>query len=312
MTEPAPYRSDLALGPETRAAWLTCSDGVRLRIGHAKADAAKGTVFLLPGRSEYLEKYGHTASDLVDAGFDVLSIDWRGQGYSDRLGAHPMVGHVGDFADFQKDWAALARYAAQQGLPKPWHMVAHSMGGCIGLRALINGADITSVVFTGPMWGIAMAPHLRPVAWLMPRIAEAIGQGHRLAAGTSIQSYVTSTAFEDNQLTSDREMFAYMHHQVEQDPNFGLGGPSYTWLKSAIEECHALADKPSPAIPALCFQGSKERIVDTTRIRDRMTTWPGGKLLLVDGAEHEVLMEGTSTRRQITGSAVSLFSGLGR
>ena len=54
--------------------------------------------------------------------------------------------------------------------------------------------------------------------------------------------------------------------------------------------------------------GSNERIVDTTSIRERMTHWNGGKLLLVDGAEHEVLMEKPAIRRQITGSAISLFS----
>jgi lysophospholipase len=69
-----------------------------------------------------------------------------------------------------------------------------------------------------------------------------------------------------------------------------------------------LAKLPSPAIPALCFVGSNERIVDTMRIRDRMTHWTGGKLLLVDGAEHEVLMENANTRRQVIGAAISLFS----
>jgi lysophospholipase len=44
------------------------------------------------------------------------------------------------------------------------------------------------------------------------------------------------------------------------------------------------------------------------RIRDRMTHWTGGKLLLVDGAEHEVLMENANTRRQVIGAAISLFS----
>jgi lysophospholipase len=65
---------------------------------------------------------------------------------------------------------------------------------------------------------------------------------------------------------------------------------------------------PSPALPSLCFVGSNERIVDTTAIRERMTHWKGGKLLLVDGAEHEVLMESPNTRRQVTGAAISLFS----
>jgi len=308
MTEPAPYRGDLADGPGTEAFWLRSSDGVRIRASHAPANAAKGTVFILPGRSEYVEKYGRTAGDFVRAGFDVISVDWRGQGMADRLGADPMVGHVARFLDFQKDWAAVRRFARDRDAPRPWHMVAHSMGGCIGLRALMSGSDMASVVFTGPMWGIRIAPHLRPVAWAVPRLAVMLGFGHRLAPGTSIKSYPACEPFEDNMLTTDPEMYADMRRHVLAEPRFGLGGPSLAWLGSALDECAALEKLPSPAMPALCFVGSNERIVDTTRIRERMTHWKGGKLLLVDGAEHEVLMEKTGTRRQVTGSAISLFS----
>jgi lysophospholipase len=310
MADPAPYHADLAQGPQTDAFWLRSSDGVRLRVGHAKGAQAKGTAFILPGRTEYIEKYGYVAQDLVDGGFDVLTLDWRGQGLADRLGAHPMVGHVGRFPDFQKDWAAMRRFAMAQNLPKPWYMMAHSMGGCIGLRALMQGADIRAAVFTGPMWGITIAPYLRPLAWAIPRLAELVGQGDRLSLFTSIESYLTAAPFEDNLLTSDPEMFDYMRQHVLAEPQFGLGGPSLSWLKTAIEECNAMAAQPAPAIPALCFVGSNERIVDTARIRDRMTGWPGGKLLMVDGAQHEVLMEGANIRRQVTGSAISLFSGL--
>ena len=308
MADPAPYRDDLAEGPDTQAFWLRTSDGVRIRVGHSAARDSKGTVFILPGRTEYIEKYGRNAKDFVRAGFDVVSVDWRGQGMSDRLGANPMVGHVGRFLDFQKDWAAVCAFARRADVPRPWHMVAHSMGGCIGLRALTSGSDMASVMFTGPMWGIQMAGYLRPIAWTLPRIAMALGQGHRLAPGTSIKSYPASEPFENNLLTSDPEMFDYMRRHVEAEPQFGLGGPSFSWLLTALQECADLAVLPSPALPALCFVGSNERIVDTTAIRDRMTEWKGGKLLLVDGAEHEVLMENANTRRQVTGAAVSLFS----
>ena len=308
MADPAPYRDDLAEGPDTQAFWLRTSDGVRIRVGHAAARDSKGTVFILPGRTEYIEKYGRNAKDFVRAGFDVVTIDWRGQGMSDRLGANPMVGHVGRFLDFQKDWAAVCAFARRADVPKPWHMVAHSMGGCIGLRALMSGSDMASVMFTGPMWGIQMAGYLRPIAWTLPRLAIALGQGHRLAPGTSIKSYPASEPFENNVLTSDPEMFDYMRRHVIAEPQFGLGGPSFMWLHSALKECAELAQMPPPALPALCFVGSNERIVDTTAIRDRMTHWKGGKLLLVDGAEHEVLMENANTRRQVTGATVSLFS----
>ena len=312
MVEPARYRDDLAQGPETHAFWLRTSDGVRIRVGHSPARNAIGTVFILPGRTEYIEKYGKVSLDFVSAGFDVFCVDWRGQGMADRLDANTMVGHVGDFMDFQKVWNAVRDFAREQNAPRPWHMVAHSMGGAIGLRALMTDTDIKSVMFSGPMWGIQMAGYLRPVASILPRLAQMVGLGHRLAPGTSIKSYPASEPFEQNLLTSDHEMFDYMRSHVEAEPQFGLGGPSFTWLRSALAECDALARMKSPAIPALCFVGSNERIVDTTRIRERMTRWPGGKLLLVDGAEHEILMEGPNTRRQVTGAATAMFRRLSR
>lgn len=313
MPESAPFRDDLAEGPPHAAAfWLTASDGVRIRVAHFPSQGGKGTVFLLPGRTEYIEKYGLVAAALVEGGFHVLAVDWRGQGLSDRLVGNPMVGHVDRFTDYQRDWAAMLDLARELGLPRRWHMMAHSMGGCIGLRALMDGSEMASAVFTGPMWGIEMSARVRPLARALSWSASRVGLGRAVTPGTSMKSYVAAEPFRDNLLTTDPEMYAYMRRQVAAEPRFGLGGPSLHWLHEALGECKRLAHRPSPAVPALCFLGSNERIVDTASIRSRMTHWPGGKLLLVDGAEHEVLMEKPGTRRQVIGSALSLYRRLSR
>ena len=83
---PAPFHADLAEGPAgARAHWVHTSDGLRIRLGHFPAEEPRGTVLLFPGRTEYIEKYGRTASDLAAGGYDTLCIDWRGQGLADRL-----------------------------------------------------------------------------------------------------------------------------------------------------------------------------------------------------------------------------------
>ena len=65
MTAPAPFHADLAEGPAGgHALWVNTSDGVRIRIGLWPA-GEKGTVLLLPGRTEYIEKYGRAAADLA-------------------------------------------------------------------------------------------------------------------------------------------------------------------------------------------------------------------------------------------------------
>ena len=95
----------------------------------------RGSVLLFPGRTEYVEKYAPVAHRLMAEGYDVLSIDWRGQGMSDRLQPNPRPGHIRDFADYQHDVVEMIVAAEQLDLPRPWHLLAHPMGGCIGLAA---------------------------------------------------------------------------------------------------------------------------------------------------------------------------------
>ena len=41
----------------------------------------KATVIILPGRTEYIEKYNTVIKEFLDRNFSVLCIDWRGQVY---------------------------------------------------------------------------------------------------------------------------------------------------------------------------------------------------------------------------------------
>lgn len=46
-----------------------------------------------------------------------------------------------------------------------------------------------------------------------------------------------------------------------------------------------------PDIPNLTFLGTEEEIVEPAAIHERMANWPNGRLEIVQGARHEVLME---------------------
>ena len=305
----APYFAAVAEGPGDGAAWwLTTADGVRIRVGLWNAAARRGTVFLLPGRSEYVEKYGRTAGDLAAAGFVTLSVDWRGQGLADRALTDRMVGHVWDFAEFQLDVAALLDFAFARGLPQPYYMIAHSMGGCIGLRCLMAGLPFRAVAFSAPMWGILMADWMRPVAKILSKGARWLAFDHRYAPGTNSATYVTAVPFVGNMLTTDAEMWGYMRAQMLAHPELALGGPSLGWLQAALAECAALERMASPKYPVICALGSQERIVDVRPVLARMGRWPEGRLDLYPGAEHEVLMERPATRQAFLGRAVALFA----
>ncbi|MDA8587187.1 alpha/beta hydrolase [Rhodobacteraceae bacterium] len=128
--ESAPFHNDLAEGPDNvEAFWRRASDGVRLRVVHWPAGSSRGTILLFSGRTEYAEKYGQIASELTESGYSVVTIDWRGQGLSDRVAEDIRLGHVGSFDDYQLDVAEVVGAARDLGCPEPWFMIAHSMGG---------------------------------------------------------------------------------------------------------------------------------------------------------------------------------------
>ena len=146
---PAPFHAEIAdSAPGAEAYWLAASDGVRLRAV-VWAGGSRGTAVVFPGRTEFAEKYGRVAAQLVARGLAVAMIDWRGQGLSDRPPGNAMRGHVEDFRDYQRDVAALLGLVERLEMPGPRYLFAHSMGGCIGLRTLlerVNHAETASAL----------------------------------------------------------------------------------------------------------------------------------------------------------------------
>jgi lysophospholipase len=304
----APLFNTVAEGPQDgQGVWLTTADGKRLRAGFWNASGMRGTVVLLPGRSEYVEKYGRTAAALAGSGYATLTIDWRGQGMSDRALADPLVGHVMDFAEYQDDLDTLLNFARAQGLPQPFHLLAHSMGGTIGLRALVRGVPFQTAAFSGPMWGIMISPAMRPLATVLSAASGALRFNHRYVLGTGPAIYVIEAPFEGNTLTTNPDMWDYMRRQALAYPDLSLGGPSFGWLHAALTECRALAHLPSPVLPTLCVLGSREKIVDPKPILTRMPGWKNGRLRIVQESEHEVLMERPVLRDAFLSEATTLF-----
>ncbi|MGL5010233.1 MAG: alpha/beta fold hydrolase, partial [Paracoccaceae bacterium] len=229
----------------------------------------KGTVLLLPGRTEYIEKYGRAAADLARRGYGTVAIDFRGQGLADRILPDPIKGHVGSFADYQLDMAALLQWVQSEGLPQPLFLLGHSMGGSIGLRALINGLPVRAAAFSAPMWGIKISPVMRPLVAPIARIMSALGRSLAFAPTTGPIPYVAKAAFAGNVLTKDRGMWDYMVAHLAAAPGLALGGPTVRWLQLAVADCAALAALPSPRLPVYCALGTDERIVDVAAIHRR-------------------------------------------
>ena len=236
MREAAPFHADIASAPEgAEAYWIVASDGCRLRAAVWRG-AGRGTAVIFPGRTEYVEKYGRVAGRLVARGLSVVLVDWRGQGLSDRHPKSPLLGHVEDFRDYQRDVAALLELEAALDLPPPRYMIAHSMGACIGLRTLLERADFCGAILSAPMWHLQMRAATRELTTKVTQLAHIVGLGARLTPGTNPGPTALAVGFEGNALTTDRAHFDWATAQLTRHPDLALGGPSMQWTRAALEE----------------------------------------------------------------------------
>jgi lysophospholipase len=305
----APFYADVAFGPDGGVAhWVTATDGLKIRVANWTNPDAKGTVLIFPGRTEYIEKYGDAAREFLEQGYASVAIDWRGQGLADRMADDRRMGHVGKFTDYQKDVAAVMAHVEGLGLPAPYYLVAHSMGGCIGLRALMEGLPVSAAAFSAPMWGIGLSPVVRPGAWVISSIARTFGKDTVFAPGQPPETYVLREEFDINTLTRDREMWDRLVNQMQTYPDLSLGGPSIRWLGESLREMLHLSSRPSPKTPTVTFLGTAEDIVDPQRIKDRMAKWSNGTLHMIEKAEHEVMHEIPATRAFVFDKMIAHFA----
>lgn len=294
-TGPAPWLAGAdETPPGLAAAFVRAADGTRLRVVTVPA-GSRGTCLVLPGRTEFAEKYAGVLAALAARGFGAVLPDWRGQGLSERPGGSTGLGHVGDFAEYGADLAAALAAAAAAGLPAPALLLAHSMGGCIGLQALGAGLSVRAAVFSAPMWGLALSPAAALGARLLAAAGTALGLGLRHAPGGGPDPYVLAQGFQGNVLTSDPGAHAALRAMVAAHPALALGGPSLGWVRAAFRAMRALPAMPA-GLPVLALLGSEEAVVSPAAIRARMAAAPAGRLVLLPGARHEVLIETPAIR----------------
>lgn len=309
MFEAAPFLVEQpAKGALISTHWTCAADGRRLRIGVMHADNAWGTVHLFNGRTEYIEKYTDVMAGLCAAGLHVITLDWRGQGLSDRTGRRPKVGHVEDFAEYQRDIDALWHVHAQMlALNLPVFMIGHSMGGMIATRRLMHDTRYAAAMLSGPMHGIRLPAWRKFGAQVFLNLPRGWIDQHRAVPGHTEQSHILYTPFALNALTHDEASYAQMAEQLRRFPALELGGPSYQWLRAAFAEIKAVARAPAPKTPALIFLGDRETIVCADTVKAQAAKWPGAELVILERTKHECLMEGSKAQAERIAQTVAFF-----
>ena len=269
-------------------------DGVKLRAARwVPAVAPRGTVAILGGRAEFIEKYFETIQDLLDRGFAVAAIDWRGQGGSARQLKNARKGHIDDFSLYERDLEALASEVLGPSCPRPWFGLCHSMGGAILLAAARAGrSPFERLVMTSPM--IALAGFRQSgLARIATEALDAIGLGGAFAPGGG-SKIVSASPFPGNPLTSDPRRYVRTADVLAADPSIGLGWPTIGWLHAAFRLMHEFEDPDFPRrtlAPILVIAGGADRVADTRATERFASRLRAGRLVVIEAAQHELMVE---------------------
>lgn len=261
---------------------------------HASAPC-RGTIVLASGRTEFIEKYFEVIASFLERGFAVATFDWRGQGLSERMLNDRRKGHVDEFSTFDADFIAFMKEVVEPLLPEPYIGVGHSMGGNLMLRAGHNLPNrFAGIVLSAPMLGLNVGSPLQEKAtrWLVSFL-NLLGKHASFAPGGGPKA-VDEEVFEENIVTSDPDRHARLKAMVAKAPSLGLGSPTIGWVHQAFKSVDEIADPAylsEITTPVLLFEAGADKLVRGGSIRQVADGLPNGEYVLVEGAEHEILME---------------------
>lgn len=288
-------------------------DGFSLRFARWKAlnKPIKGTILLLHGRSEFIERTYETVNDLRSRGFEVLTFDWRGQGGSSRILENKRRGYVDDFDDYTVDLETIVDQVALPDCKAPYYILGHSTGSLIALLAAPRLSNrIQRMVLASPFLGFGRQPISAPLIKILAGTLCMFGLGEMYMSGNSNPG--DKQKFQGNIHTSDPERFERNRKLIEDYKELSIGGPTAAWVYASSRSMEIVSDIDfckQISIPSLLICAGNDQVVSNRSIEILSRKLRSGKCLTIDGARHELLQEKDIFREQLLAAIDSFIPG---
>ncbi|MGU3577125.1 alpha/beta fold hydrolase [Brucellaceae bacterium C25G] len=281
---------------------LTSRDLKKLRyaIVPSHPEHNRGTIILLHGRNESIEKYYETIDDLNMRGFHVATMDWRGQGHSDRLIKDKNRGFVRRFKDYTDDLEQFVQSVVLQQCPPPYYILAHSAGGLITLSAMSHLlSHIKRIVLAAPLLGFNKKrlsdKNLRRISYFLHLSGFGQSYAKRGVRPGNLREFHT------NILTSDETRYQRNQQIIYEQPSLGLAGPTFSWVANALRAIHQLNQTKNinaPKVPTLFILAGGDKVVSSKAAEIYASKIRGAASITINGANHELLQESDLYRQQ--------------
>jgi lysophospholipase len=253
----------------------------------------RGTVVVLPGRGEFIEKYAtEIVGELLGRGFSVMAMDWRGQGLSDRPLADRNKAHIDNFATYIADLRLFLDKVVSPLATKPVVALCHSMGAHIALRTMAEygPGPLAAAVLVSPMTALRREAMLRSILMLMPEFP-AIEERYLFGTGPFL---AYAGQFHSNFVTHDERRYRFTDQWFAADPRLAVGGPTVGWARQAIRSMTAVLAPDyieRIELPVLLLSAGEDRLIDPRDHAALMARLKLGECLTIAEARHEIMME---------------------
>ncbi len=269
------------------------------------SSAVNKLVILVNGREENILKWTEPAWQFYQQGYDVLVMDHRGQGYSQRLLINPQKGYVDEFRYYVDDLDLIVKTVTQSFDYQQQFLLGHSMGSLISTYYLANcDHQVQKAVLSAPFYGVPTKYPRRD--FLITRLMVLLSQGERYIFNYG--DYKPRIP-HNTPLTHSKSRQAWFNAILQKNPILILGGATFRWLYLCWQAQHQLPKiLPKITIPINVLQAEKEQIVNNNQLVRLVALLPKGELRKIANAKHEILFEKKAVREQVFAEIFDFFA----
>lgn len=269
--------------------FIHAEDQTKLYFCHATPDEGTSktakSVLLLHGYGEHCRRYDHVMRALTDAGFSVMTFDFRGHGRS--LGRRGFIRQIDEYL-----WDIDAALLKLKGsFNEPALFMAHSMGGASALAYVMRSPErVKALALSSPYLGRSMK--VNPLK---------LGAGHLL--GKVLPIAAIPAGLTGDMVSQDPQVQRDYETDKLNNKNATAG-----WFV-ATEALHERLRGPVPQItmPLLLGHGEQDPVASIDAARALFERCPAADKTFVGwpGLRHEPLNEKQPDRQHVIDKYVS-------
>ncbi len=320
MTDTTPIFDDPRFQPLPNWDWSKKNiNGHKVRYGLPRSRKTyRATCLIIGGLGDFGEQYYEFSRDLDAHGIKPIIIDLPGQGGSDRYLDNPHKRHSLGFDALLQDLHSLIDEivlsasidAENNHVRLPMILFGHSLGGHLALRYLAeyNKTSRGSTIFsaaaiTAPMLGIKPVDRLpKIVSWpylsYLSLFPTAYVPGGCNWTPEFRDRIGLKGIFSHDPVRSQIQAAYFTHPDYK---HLAIGSPTNKWLLDALKSCRLVRKAgylEKIDLPLLVSIAGDDQLVSNSASKKAANRIPECDLQIIDGAEHEIVMEMDQYRNQ--------------